>query len=331
MAFLRPLFFAAALSSLVACGSSSNNTPQGTHYHYVASRVLVPTMTGDATKYGLDLDGDGNPDNALGNLLTALSTQGINAQTSIDEAVFDGNITLLTDFQTTDFTNAAASGLQVYLGDDAMPPACGSGEMVTCGSGATATCTGCQHDLQGTGSFGIDPSSPMDAALEGPIVGGTFKGGPGMLSLEISLGGAAATEVDLIGARAQGAGITATAIGDQSDDSTGLILGGAITETDLQTKVIPSIIPVIQGVLTTHCPGAVPGNCMCDATGNTVLGLFDTNHDCMVSAAEISNSSFGMTLLAPDVTIDGMPALSLGVKAFAVGATFTVAGEGSAQ
>ncbi|HEY3805548.1 MAG TPA: hypothetical protein VGL61_23230 [Kofleriaceae bacterium] len=328
MAFLRPLFFAATLS-FIACGSSSNNAPTGPHYHYVASRVLVPTQTGDATKYGLDLDGDGNPDNALGNLLTALSTQGINAQTSIDEAVYDGSISLLADVQTTSFSSAGTAGIQVYLGSDSNPAACNAGEMVTCGSGADATCTGCQHQLSGTAMFSIDPSSPMDAALAGPIIGGTFKGGPGNLSLEISIGGAAATEVDLIGARVQGTGITATALGTESDDSTGVIFGGAIPETSLDSKVIPSIVPVIQGVLTTHCPGAVAGNCMCDATGNTVLGLFDTNKDCMVSSDEIINSSFGMTLLAPDVTINGMPALSLGVKVYGVGATYTVAGEGS--
>jgi hypothetical protein len=328
MAFLRPVFFAAALS-FIACGSSSNNTPTGPHYHYVASRVLVPTQTGDATKYGLDLDGDGNPDNALGNLLTALSTQGINAQTSIDEAVFDGGISLLADLQTSDFMNAGTAGIQVYLGSDSNPAACMAGEMVTCGSGADATCTGCQHQLQGNAMFSIDPSSPMDAALAGPIVGGTFKGGPGNLSLEISIGGAAATEVDLIGARVQGTGLSATALGTQSDDSTGVIFGGAIPETSLDSMVIPSIVPVIQNVLTTHCPNAMPNACNCDATGNTVLGLFDSNHDCMVSAMEIINSSFGMTLLAPDVTIDGMPALSLGVKMYGVNATYTIAGEGS--
>ncbi len=330
MAFLRPLFFAAALS-FIACGSSNNNTPSGTHYHYVANRVLVPSQTGDAQKYGLDLDGDGSVDNALGNLLTALSTQGIDAQVSIDEAVFNGSITLLTDFQTTDFTSAGTAGLQIYLGSDSQPPACNSGEVVTCGSGAGATCTGCQHDLTGSASFTIAPDSPMNAALAGPVVGGQFKGGPGDLSLEISIGGGAATEVDLIGARAQGKMISATAIGDPSDDTSGMILGGAITQDSLDNKVIPSIVPIIANVITTHCPGAVPGNCMCDSTGKTVLGLFDMNMDCMVTAAEITSSSFGMTLLAPDVTIDGMKALSVGVEAFAVGAEYTVSGEGSAN
>jgi hypothetical protein len=330
MAFLRPLIFAAALSSmsLLACGSSGGGaTPEGTHYHYVASRILVPTQPGDARAYGLDLNNDGLPDNALGNLLAALSSQGINAQIDIDEAVFGGSITLLADVQTTDFTNAGAAGVQVYLGANPQPPACASGEMVTCGSGSTATCTGCQHDLTGTGMFSIDPSSPMNAALEGPIVGGTFKGGPGDLSLQISLSTGSPIQLDLVGARAQASGVTATAIGDASTSTDGIILGGAITEDDLNMKVIPAVVGIIAGVITTHCPGAVAGNCMCDSTGTTVLNLFDTNKDCVVTAAEISSSSFAMSLLAPDVTINGVAALSLGVKAFAVGATYTVSGE----
>jgi hypothetical protein len=324
------LFFAATLSFLACGGNSSNNSVSGAHYHYVASRVLVPTHTGDATKYGLDLNGDGAVDNALGNLLTALSTQGINAQTSIDQAVFDGSITLLTDFQTSSFSSTGAAGVQVYLGSDSQPPACNTGEVVTCGSGADATCTGCQHQLQGNASFTIAPNSPMDAQLTGPIVGGTFKGGPGNLSLEISIGGGAATQIDLIGARAQATGVTATAIGTPTDDSTGIIFGGAISQDSLDNQVIPSIIPTITNVLTAHCTSLTPP-CACDSTGSTVLNLFDADHNCMITAMEIENSSFGQTLLAPDVTINGVKALSLGVKAYAVGATFDVAGEGSAQ
>lgn len=328
MAFLRTSFFAAAVFAVAACGSSSNSTPTGPHYHYVVNKVLVPTQTGDAQKYGLDLDGMPGVDNALGNLLSALATQNINAQVSIDEAVFNGSIALLMDLQTPSFDSAGAAGIQVFIGSDAEPPACNSGEMVTCGSGADATCTGCQHDLTGSASFQIAPDSPMNAALSGPIVGGTLKAGPGDLSLQISIGGAAATEVDLIGARAEASGMSATAIGDPTDpDAGGIIFGGGITQDDLNTKVIPSVVPVIQGVLDTHCPNAMPGMCNCDSTGKTVLTLFDTNMDCKVSAQEISMSSFGMTLLAPDITIDGMPCLSVGVKAFGVGAQFTIPGE----
>ncbi|HTJ44190.1 MAG TPA: hypothetical protein VL463_18930, partial [Kofleriaceae bacterium] len=62
-----------------ACGGSSGDdtqtvNPAGTAHTYVVDRVLLPTKSGEGNKYGLDLDGDGNIDNALGNILSALSS-----------------------------------------------------------------------------------------------------------------------------------------------------------------------------------------------------------------------------------------------------------------
>ena len=52
------------------------------------------------------------------------------------------------------------------------------------------------------------------------------------ISLQIALGGTEAIQLDLIGARAKASGIS-----DAKIDS--VILGGALTEEDLNTKVIP--------------------------------------------------------------------------------------------
>ena len=60
------------------------------------------------------------------------------------------------------------------------------------------------------------------------------------------------------------------------------------------------------------------------STGKTLLGLFDTNMDCTVTVEEISTNSLIVSLLAPDVTIDGKMALSLGIKASATKGTFTL-------
>ena len=58
--------------------------------------------------------------------------------------------------------------------------------------------------------------------------------------------------------------------------------------------------------------------------GKTILGLFDTTpKDCMVTVDEIKNNSLIVSLLSPDVTVDGKMALSLGIKATAVKATYT--------
>jgi hypothetical protein len=175
--------------------------------------------------------------------------------------------------------------------------------------------------------FTIAAGSPNNAALGGPIVNSTFKGGPGDLQLQIALGGTTAINLNLIGARAKGSGISDAMIG--SGTSGGMVFGGAITKDDIDTKIIPQIQMQLVPIITRDCPNAVPTTCTCtaDSTGKTILGLFDADKDCTVTVEEIKTNSLIVSLLSPDVTVNGKMALSLGIKATAVKATYTVAGQ----
>jgi hypothetical protein len=329
MAF-RPFLLAAVLMpmSLVACGGDDggNVVPEGTHYHYVANNVYVPTSNTQAREYGLDLNADGTVDNQLGMVLSTLAGMGFDIQATIDTAVAEGSIILLADFQTKDFMNTTAAGVQVYLGENPTPAACTGTEMYD-----PVAKTGCKHHLDGSGSFSISASSPENAALGGKIVNGTFTGGPGDLSLQIALGGTTAIKLDLIGARAKASSISETMIG--SGTTGGIVFGGAVTKEDIDTKVIPAIQAQLVPIISEDCPGTDPNAtpacaCMADSTGKTILGLFDTNpKDCKVTVEEIKTNSLIVSLLAPDVTVNGKMALSLGIKATAVKATYTVAGQ----
>lgn len=322
MASIRPFLLAALPLTLIACGGDDGGTviPEGEHYQFVANAAAVPTNNNQAREYGLDLNDDKTVDNQLGMVLGTLATMGFDIQGTIDEAVAEGSIILLVDFQTKDFTNTTAAGLKVLLGDNPMPAACNAGEEATCTGG---TCTGCGHHLAGTGMFAIAAGSPDNAAVGGRIVNGTFNGGPGAISLQIALGGTDAIQLDLIGARAKASGISADKI-----DS--VVLAGALSEADLNAKVIPAIQQQIVPVIAEDCLdlASPPGcGCMSGSTGKTVLDLFDggimgTAKDCMVSVDEIKENSLIKSLLAPDVTIDGTPALSLGIKVVATKGTF---------
>jgi len=234
MAF-RPFLLAAAVSlpmSLVACGGGDDQpTPEGTHYHYVTNQVFIPTTNTQAREYGLDLNADGTVDNQLGMVLSTLAGMGFKLQDTIDTAVAEGSIILLVDFQTKDFTNTTAAGIQVFLGDMPTPAACNGTETYD-----PVAKTGCKHHLDGNGSFSIDPNSPTDAALAGKIVNGTFTGGStkSNLSLQIALGGTDAIKLDLIGARAKASGITDSMIG--TGTSGGVILAGAVTSTTRSSR-----------------------------------------------------------------------------------------------
>jgi len=262
---------------------------------------------------------------------------GFKIKDNINLAVADGSLILLADFQTKDFNNTSAAGIQAFLGANPNPPACNGSADTTC-----------QHHLTGTASFDLAANQPGNAALAGKIVNGTFTGGPGDLALQIALGGQNPIQLDLIGARAKGQGLSATNLGMTTNPNTatastaeGVVLAGALTQDDLNNKVIPAIqqqlVPIIQrdccGLPTSPQPTCnatsnPPCGCTDGSTGKTILGLFDTTpKDCMVTVSEIQNNSLIMSLLAPDVTINGKMALSLGIQVTAVGATYTPPGQ----
>ena len=329
MAFTRSFFVAALAAvvpmSLVACGGGDAViTPEGAHYHYVVNKALVPTNNNESREYGLDLNGDGTPDNQLGMVLGTLAGMGFDIQATIDTAVLEGSISLLADVQTADatFMSSSATGMSVFIGSNPQPAACNSGEAVTCTTAKPAVCTGCGHQLDPSGGT-FTTGTNMNLALAGKIIGGTFNGGPGDLTIQIALGGTTAIDLNLIGARAKASGMSADAI-------TGLVFAGALSQDDINTKVIPAVVTQLVPTIARDCTmlTAPPGcGCADGTTGKTIIGLFDTNMDCTVTAAEVMSNSLIMSLLAPDVTINGTKALSLGIKVTAEKATFTVAGE----
>ena len=294
---------------LVACGGEDGpSAPEGPHYTYVVSEANVPTSNPQAVEFGLDLNGDKVVDNALGSVLATLKGLNFDVQGELTAAINQGDIILLLDMQTKSFSSAGAAGLQVKLGEkaSAMPAPCAGG-----------TDTMCRKHLDGNGSFGVAASSPDNAAVVGKVVGGTFEGGPGDISLKIALGSTMGVQLDLVGARAKATGMTEAGVES-------VILAGALTQDDLNNQVIPAIHEQLKPVLMRDCANATLPNCTCTAssTGATILSQFDNMpKDCMVSLAEIQNHTLIKSLLAPDVTIDGKMALSLGIKVKAVKGT----------
>jgi hypothetical protein len=311
--------------SLLACGGgggSGEPVPSGPHNHYVANKAFVPTTNMQAQDFGLDLGSsktnkpDGTKDNQLGMVLSTLSTMGFDIQTTIDTAVAKGSIILLADVQTPDFMNTTGAGLQIFLGANPQPMPCTDMNDTVCG-----------HHLDGHGMFSIATNSPQNAALAGKIAGGTFDGGPGDVTLQIALGGTMAITLNLAEARAELTGISATGI-------MSAILAGEVSQDEINNQVIPAVQTQLGPIIMRDCNMLnMPPGCGCAAgsTGKTILGLFDTNMDCMVSVQEIQMNSLIKSLLAPDVcsmpTCDKADSLSLGIKITAVPATFTVAGE----
>lgn len=303
---------------LVACGGGDDDddviVPEGDHHGYVVDSVTIPLNSGQAEDLGFDIDGDGNVDNQLGNILSALiqaaGSGTLDLQGSIDNSVDEGSILLLADVQATSLTSAANVGFAVLLGDNPSPEPCTDPEDPLT----------CRQHLDGSGTFDIAAGADRDLVVGGNIVGGTFTGGPGELTLQISLAAGSAINLNLIEARARLTGISEDGIDDA-------IIGGAITQEDIDGQVIPAVHDTVSGIIDEDCTGTAPDCCEAGSTGETLLGIFDENEDCEVPLDEIQNNSLIMTLLRADVDTDGdgeEDALSVGVGASAVKGTFTL-------
>jgi hypothetical protein len=324
MSSKHSLFVAAICAlplSIAACGGggteNQNIVPTGMHYGYVVSKAQVPTMPNDVTAFALDLGSktsskpDGLPDNALGAVFSALTMLKFDIQGTINTAVDQGNILLLVDFQTKDFTNADASGLTVKLGANAMP--------LPCNGSADTTC---RHHLDGTGTFTIATDSPMDEGVTGKIAGGTFTTGAnaGDLTLQIAVGSTTPIKLALLHARATATSISAAGMT--------AILGGLVTTTELTTQIGPPLLSSVKAVVARDCTGTGTGcGCADGSTGALVLSVVDFNpKDCMVTVDELFTNPVVKPMLTPDScsqdSCTAADSLSIGVKVQAVKGTF---------
>lgn len=307
--------------------------PTGAHHKYVINQLLTPTTNDQATMYGLDIGAartdqpDGAVDNQLGHVLAALTGQGFILQPFVDAGVEEGAAILLADLQAPDFTTADAAGMQFLVGANPVPQPCGSAGPYT-GSNAAVDCG---KQFVG-GSFGIAAGTPTDATLVGTIVGGTFRGGTHAVPLPLALNNATPVTLSLQNAKVKATGITDAAIGT-------VIIGGDVSMTDIDTKLIPALQVDFSQLVVRDCTAlGTPPDCGCasGSTGATLINLFDGDlqggvKDCAVSNDEISGNSLIRALLAPDVCIEATctapDGLSFGVQATATAATFTTPGQ----
>jgi hypothetical protein len=333
--------------ALTACGGSSGDDTggpepidmNGTAHTYVVNRVLLPAMAGQGNKYGLDLDGDGNVDNALGNILSALAGAAggggnLNLQGSLDSSVLQAKIVLLANIKATALDTAKGVALEVFIGDpkQVTPAPC---DPIT----DPLMDANCGKHLKGTGMFKLTADSPTDSHVVGKIIGGTFNGGPGDMTVQISLSAdvGAPLTLNLIGARAKLSGVSATGVG--TDASPGILAGG-ITKPDLDGRVLPAVHDTLAAQIIRDCymadgktpNGPAPGcGCKDKSTGATVLTLFDKPpmQNCDVTLDEIKNSTIIKQLLSPDIMVKDSsgamtPVLSVGVGVTLTGGMFPV-------
>ena len=123
--------------------------------------------------------------------------------------------------------------------------------------------------------------------------------------------------MNLIGARTDLSPLADSALGPG-------VLAGAIPQATIDEILVPAMTSGIEDDVGRDCSGVPPDcNCATGSAGAAMLSEFDSNGDCEVTVAEVRQQPAVGAMLAPDVTIDGVPGLSVGVRFSAVSATFT--------
>lgn len=283
-----------AALAIDAQGPDAEPTPA--RHHWVTNALDLPTSLGEPEALGFDLDGDGTVDNALGAALKLMADQGADAQPAADDAIGAGTLILLHSLTADDLVADDAASWRMLKGDPATPP-----------------------DFTGAGTFSVAADSPTDAVLDGTIEAGRFAGGPGVAIILVPfVPGTTPVLVHLAGALLRA---------DVGSEGCSGVVGGAITETELDTVVVPGLVNAMNERIAADCPGGV---CTPDSTGQQLLALFDTDHDGTVTEAEVRDSPFYTLLFRPDLDLDGdgVPeSVSMGAGFTCVPGQFEVPGE----
>lgn len=317
-----------------ACGGSDSGDCTATggtnKAQYVVNAVTVPQQRQDDA---IDLNGDGRVDNQLGNIIGALTGQGLKVQDGVDQALMGGDLILLVSESSTD---------AMYQNDD-----CATTQMQL-GQKVTGT-----PDFSGSGHFSVD-STQAGGTFNGPIKAGKFSSAPPAttktpvtISILLPLvAGATPVNLKVIGAHLQ-------YTRDSSGKITGGQLNGAIKQEDVQMSIIPNVASLLTNKLKTDMPptstdqqiqsifdnggkadASCGTTCKNPAYGDRA-GMCAAVMDGIIDTCEVSTAGLIQNVLAPDVQMfdasgnyapnkdnTTKDSLSLGLAFTAVGATF---------
>lgn len=268
----------------------------------VVSQLIAPTTPQESMMIGCHFEGgDPGVNNALGNILSFLGTQGsFMPNQALASAIEGGNILMLFKVAAPSLAMAGENmaRLDVKLGTKPTP----WDAMVA---------------FSGMGMFGIDPAW-AGSTLGGMIgTGGATTFGPGHVRLPIQLGGGIPQlNLDLVEAHVSG---TLSMSGLMSGQICGLV-----PQMTLEDEIAPKLATLINNAIRGG------GN-----TAGQVCQLFDMDGSCgmdcvnnppqtdCISGRELLDNALIGNLFRPDVTLaDGSKGLSMGVRFTAVGAVF---------
>jgi hypothetical protein len=234
------------------------------------NRLLVPTTQAQSQLFALDLDGDSHPDNLFGNALALLVSlsPGLDLQSTVDQGVHAGQVVMLQTLQTNDLVNNPDASWSIFLGQQTQSP----------------------PRFDGTDQFTLDASVPTDSLVNGPITSGHFTGSRGNAHVRIIVMGEP-VQLDLIGVRIE-------ADVSKSGCTNGR-LGGGITASDFQARVLPAIAAGLNQMVASD-KGCSAG---CSNPAKILLQAFDTDKNGSISLDELKGNMLLNAAISPDLDL----------------------------
>ena len=279
-----------------ADGAVTRLTCNNDCYDLVLDRILLPTTTAEADKYGLVVDG--KKYNGLGTIISLIAqyTSSGELQQDLDRAVYQGDTLVLLKLQAADLVNDPKAKAQAWGGSSSC---CSSGkDLAKCKAEAQAKCFNGSAVIQKAGG------SPENMIFSGSITGGALSLSSSTMKLEIKLNLSSTLKLTFKHAHLSGK-LTAAGI-------TGGVLAGAIPKSDLASTLVPELAKLLDGVYKDPTTDK--------KTRDLIKQLADTNGDGTISSEEMAKNALLANLLAGDVDLDkdGEKELSLGIGLSAV-------------
>ena len=297
---------------LAACGvlkptPAPTQTPQappattGVQYHFVTNKLQIPTTQAQTQAFALDVDGDPQqrPDNLFGTLLTLLTS----AVPSLElQSSLDQVI-----------NSGQLVSLHMVKADDPLNDPSVSWFIFLGQKTLSAP------SFDGSDKFTLNPLTPANAPIVGVLTNGHFTGGPGTAHIQIFLLGQP-VEVDLFGVRLE-ADLNAQGC------VTGK-LGGGVTGDEFRGNLLQAIADGLNQIIKAD-----------QALANTLLLVFDSNRNGIITIQELENNPLLMLAISPDLDLlddsgkfnpgqDGVKdSYSVGLGFTCVPATFTAPGD----
>ena len=288
----------AVLMGAFGCQTRSN-TWHLPERQFVLTSLTLPATEDEATNLALDLDHNGTPDNQLGKIAAFFLRQdGWSAQTSLDAQMARGDSIFLLAVYASDMASSDRANVWTFLG---LPRSLSDGP-------------------QPGGTFEVDlTNGPSNAWLAGDIKDGTGDFGGDEATVWLKLAPFGDSPIEL---RAAHLSFDLSADGERLENGH---LAGAITESDVQGKLLPGLQATIGAAVGADCSLA-SGLCTCTSGSEAEIlqNAFDSDGNCEVALEEIQNNDIVKAFAKGDVTLDdGTRALSVALGFTAVRAVFS--------